>query len=110
IVANQNGPVKIYKNDQSGEHNWIGVNLEGTESNKSAIGAVAFLHWDDKQTKKVVSGGDSFSSQSQRSLHFGLGRIDQIDRIEIRWPSGLVQEIKSPEINKIHKVIEPVDQ
>lgn len=110
IVANQDGPVKIYKNNQSGENNWIEFDLKGTESNKSAIGAVAFLHWDDKQKKKVVSGGDSFSSQSQRALHFGLGNIDRVAKIEIKWPSGLVQEIESPEVNKIHQIIEPVDQ
>lgn len=109
IVANQNGPVKIYKNVQSGENNWIGLDLDGVKSNKSAIGAVVFLHWDDKQKKKVVSGGDSFSSQSQRSLHFGLGVTDEVDRIEIRWPSGVVQEIESPEINKLHQIVEPVE-
>lgn len=109
IVANQNGPVKIYKNYQSGENNWIGLKLEGLESNKSAIGAVAFLHWDSKQVKKVVMGGDSFSSQSQRPLHFGLGAIDKVDKIEIRWPSGLIQEIESPEINKTHHIFEPVE-
>lgn len=109
IVANQNGPVKIYKNYQSGENNWIGLKLEGLESNKSAIGAVAFLHWDSKQVKKVVMGGDSFSSQSQRPLHFGLDAIDKVDKIEIRWPSGLIQEIESPEINKTHHIFEPVE-
>ncbi len=109
IVANQNGPVRVYKNYQSGENNWIGLNLEGNKSNKSAIGAVVFLHWDKKMKKKVVSGGDAFSSQSQRSLHFGLGSIDEVDRIEIRWPSGVVQEIESPKINTLHYIVEPVE-
>ncbi|REL38042.1 CRTAC1 family protein [Rhodohalobacter sp. SW132] len=109
IVANQNGPVKIYRNHQSGSNNWLGLKLEGTKSNRSAIGAVAILHWDGKQKKMVVSGGDAFSSQSQRSLHFGLGGHDEVDRIEIRWPSGETQEIHSPEINLVHTITEPVD-
>ncbi len=109
IVANQNQPVTVYKNHTSPENNWIGFHLKGIKSNRSAIGATVFLYWDDKVSKKYVSGGDGFSSQSQRTLHYGLGRSHQVDRVEIRWPSGLTQEIVSPQINRIHTIEEPVD-
>jgi hypothetical protein len=109
IVANQNGPVKIYQNRVSDSHNWISFRLEGTRSNRSAIGATVRLSWEDGQKIKEVSGGDAFSSQSQREVHFGLDERSQIDSVEIRWPSGSVQTITSPEINMIHTVTEPTD-
>ncbi|CAN5141520.1 hypothetical protein BH23BAC3_BH23BAC3_19270 [soil metagenome] len=109
IVASQNGPVKVYRNWVDESHNWVRFSLEGTRSNKSAIGAVVVLHWDDKQKKQVISGGDAFSSQSQRPLHFGLGKSAQVEKVEIRWPSGTVQTIDQPEINMLHMITEPLD-
>lgn len=111
IIANQNGPVKIYKNRVREDHNWISFDLEGTASNHSAIGATIRLVWDEdgRQVIKEVSGGDAFSSQSQRAVHFGLKQTERIDRVEIRWPSGSVQTIENPEINKIHTIAEPQD-
>lgn len=109
IIANQHGPAKVYRNWVDESHNWVQFKLEGTRSNKSAIGAVAVLYWDDKQKKQVVSGGDAFSSQSQRPLHFGLGNSTRVEKIEIRWPSGSVQTIEQPEINRLHRITEPID-
>jgi len=111
IIANQNGPVKIYKNRVREDHNWISFDLEGTASNRSAIGATIRLVWDEdgRQVIKEVSGGDAFSSQSQRAVHFGLKQTERIDRVEISWPSGSLQTIENPEINKIHTIAEPQD-
>jgi len=109
IVANQNGPVKVYQNRVSDTNNWISFKLEGTASNRSAIGATVRLIWDDMQNIKEVSGGDAFSSQSQRAVHFGLEEKRSIDRVEIRWPSGAVQTIENPEINTKHRITEPRD-
>jgi hypothetical protein len=61
------------------------------------------------QNIKEVSGGDAFSSQSQRAVHFGLEEKRSIDRVEIRWPSGAVQTIEAPEINTKHRITEPRD-
>jgi enediyne biosynthesis protein E4 len=109
IVANQHQPVKIYKNTVRQDHNWIGFSLEGNKSNRSAIGSVLILHWDGKQTRKMVSGGDAFSSQSQRPIHFGIGTITEAEKVEVRWPSGVVQIIEAPELNRYHNIIEPVE-
>jgi len=109
IVANQNQTVTVYKNYGSSDNNWIGFHLIGNKSNKSAIGATLLLHWDDKLSKKDVSGGGSFSSQNQRTVHFGLGDVERVEKLEIRWPSGIVQEINSPDLNMNHTIEEPSD-
>jgi len=107
IVANQHQPVKIYRNHVTIDHNWVSFRLEGRAANRSAIGAKVLLHWHDKQTLKMVSGGDAFASQSQRPVHFGIGTTDIVEKAEIFWPSGEIQVIENPELNRVHHIIEP---
>ncbi|PWN06689.1 CRTAC1 family protein [Rhodohalobacter mucosus] len=109
IVANQNQPVKIFKNQGQPDRNWVGFRLTGTESNRSAIGAEVFLYWDGRITRKMVSGGESFSSQSQRAVHFGMGEVAEAEKAEIRWPSGNIDVIEKPELNRYHSIIESED-
>ncbi len=106
IVANQNQSVKIYRNYTDPNHNWVAFDLEGTKSNRSAVGAIVILHWDGKRSRKSVTAGEAFSSQSQKVVHFGLGEVDQVEKVEIRWPSGIVQTIENPELNMNHKITE----
>ncbi len=107
VVANQRGPVLLYKNQVSPANSWIEFQLEGRESNRSAIGAEVRLFWQGRQQMQEVSGGSGFCSQNQRRLHFGLGNVASVDRIEIKWPSGRTQKLDSPPVNQIHKIQEP---
>jgi hypothetical protein len=107
LVANQRGPLLIYKNHVDPGRHWIELSLEGTESNRSAIGARVELQWDGKQQVQEVSGGNGFASQNDRRLHYGLGAATKIDRILIRWPSGRRQTIEHPAVDQILHVKEP---
>ena len=106
IVANQNREITVYKNSVTGGNNWIAFKLEGAESNRSAIGAVAELHWNGQKQAQVVTSASAFSAQNQRPLHFGLGTSASPEKLIIRWPSGIVQEIENPEPGKIHHIVE----
>jgi hypothetical protein len=107
VVANERGPLLLYRNSVLPENRWIEFELEGHESNRSAIGAQVKVTWNGQQQVQEVSGGSGFCAQNQRRLHFGLGKTTGIDRVEIRWPSGKTQTIAAPELNRIHKVEEP---
>ncbi|HEV2862256.1 MAG TPA: CRTAC1 family protein [Pyrinomonadaceae bacterium] len=106
IVANQRGPLLVYKNTVAPENGWIAFKLEGSASNRAAIGAQVRVYWDGRQQVQEVSGGSGFCSQSQRPLHFGLGKGARVERVEIRWPSGKVQTLEAPEAGKVHQVRE----
>jgi hypothetical protein len=106
IVANQNSQVSVLKNHSAAGHNWISFLLEGTSSNNSAIGAAVRLVWSDQSQTQIVSGGIGFSSQNQRSLHFGIGEATQVEKIIIQWPSGLHQVLGALKINKLHRIKE----
>jgi enediyne biosynthesis protein E4 len=107
VVANQRGPLLVYKNTAAPENRWIDFELEGTSSNRSAIGAQVRLYWDGREQVQEIMGGSGFCAQNQRRLHFGLGKNPRVERAEIRWPSGKVQTVESPAVNQINKVREP---
>jgi enediyne biosynthesis protein E4 len=107
IVANQRGPLLLYRNSvQPGRH-WIDFELEGTAGNPSAIGARVEVRWSGQRQLQEVSGGSGFSAQNQRRLHYGLGAAAAVDRVEIRWPSGRRQTIERPAVDRRHHVKEP---
>lgn len=108
VVANQRGPLLIYKNNVIRDNKWIGFELEGTVSNRSAIGAEVRLFWNGHQQVQQVSGGSGFCAQNQRRLHFGLGNNPRVEKAEIRWPSGKVETIDKPSIGQIRKIKESV--
>ena len=107
VVTSQRGPLLIYKNTVSAGNNWIDFELEGTKSNRSAIGAEIKLFWNGRVQVQTVSGGSGFCSQNQRRLHFGLGKGVQAEKAEIRWPSGAAQTIEKPVMGQIHRLKEP---
>jgi hypothetical protein len=106
VAANQRGPLLIYKNTVTPGNQWIEFDLEGTSSNRSAIGAQVTLFWNGQQQVQEVSGGSGFCAQNQRRLHFGLGKNAKIEKAVIRWPSGEVQTVESPAVNQAHKIKE----
>ncbi len=107
IVANQKGPLLLYKNTVDPQNQWIEFDLEGTASNRSAIGAQVRLFWNGQQQLQEVSGGSGFAAQNDRRLHFGLGKNPRLEKAEIRWPSGKLQVIDSPAPSQLHKIKEP---
>ena len=107
LVANQRGPFLIYRNAVSAGRHWIAFALEGTVSNRSAIGARVEVQWAGRRQVQEVSGGSGFSAQNDRRLHYGLGATSLVDRVLIRWPSGRSQVIDWPAIDRLHQVKEP---
>lgn len=107
LVANQRGPLLLYRNQVDPDRNWIAFDLEGTRSNRSAIGARVLVQWREQQQLQEVVAASGYAAQNQRRLHFGLGDHGEVDRVSIRWPSGQEQTIESPTVNQIHRIREP---
>jgi len=106
IVANQNNVPLIYKNQSQNNNHWIAIDLHGTVSNASAIGAKVELYWDGKKQMQIVSGGIGFSAQNQHRVHFGIGRSTTVDRVIIYWPSGKLYKMENPPIDQLHVITE----
>jgi hypothetical protein len=105
VVNNMNDVPSVYKN-AAAAGNAVILELTGSKSNRSAIGAqVRVISGKLEQTGEVHSGG-SFYSQSDLRLHFGLGEASRIDRIEIEWPSGLKESVEDAPANHSIRITE----
>lgn len=93
-INNQNEAPSLLKLGTNPPGHWVLLQLVGTRSNRSGIGArVKLMAGGHAQFGEVRSGG-SYLSQNDLRLHFGLGAASQIDEIEIKWPSGIKQVVK----------------
>ncbi len=110
IVANQRGPLLVYKNTVDPANQWIEFDLEGAgkaaRSNRSAIGASVTVYWNGQKQVQEVSGGSGFAAQNDRRLHFGLGKEPRIEKVEIRWPSGRLQKMDRLTPDRLYKLKE----
>lgn len=96
-----NSQLQIALNQQEFSRNWIGVRLQD-QPGRSVIGAVVKIRAGGRtQTRQIVTG-DSFTSQHPSHLHFGLGELDAVVSIEVRWPDGKTAKSLNPEVNQYH--------
>src|SRR6266542_995847 len=88
LVMNMNEAPSLLRNDYSGSNHWIELRLEGTRSNRSAIGALVTVTAGGRSTTRTPLSQSSYYSHDDLRLHFGLGARATADSIRIRWPSG----------------------
>jgi len=107
IVANQRGPLLVYRAEPPPGQHWVQFELTGTVSNRSAIGAAVELKAGALHGLRVVDGGSGFSAQNGRRLHFGLGTQATLDEVIVHWPSGRRQVLHDLEVDRVHAITEP---
>jgi enediyne biosynthesis protein E4 len=108
LITHTNAPAVLLANESRDEHNWLGLRLVGTLSNRDAIGASLRIESSDgAQQLEQVKGGGSYASTSELVRRFGLGNAEAVRRVEIRWPSGTIQVLEDPRINQELTLIEP---
>jgi hypothetical protein len=89
-------------------HHWIGIELRGTKSNRNGIGARVTVTdiTGKKQIFDVETAGSYLSSNDPRIV-VGLGNAKAVRSVEVRWPSGRVQTIPAPAIDRYQRINEP---
>ncbi|MEQ9461373.1 MAG: FG-GAP-like repeat-containing protein [Phycisphaeraceae bacterium] len=112
VVRNGDKPV-LYRNDSAGEHSYLRIDLEGVVSNRDGLGAWITVTPDLEQPERVLvhemNASSNYLSVSEVTAHFGLGdHVGLLDRVEVVWPSGLVQVLTGVEINQVLSLVEPV--
>jgi hypothetical protein len=94
LIVNHNEPPSLLRNDVTGPHHALQIQLTGAQSNRAAIGARVTLHYGGKLQMQEVLSQSSYLSSSARRLHFGLGPAAAAD-IEIRWPLGRIEKLEA---------------
>jgi len=106
LLTTNNGSAYLYRNDVSNSYRSIRFHLVGTTSNRDAIGATVRVFAGGQQQTRMVRTGSSYLSQSELPVTFGMGKLDQIERVLIDWPSGKSEEYKGLKAGKTFQVTE----
>jgi len=106
LITSNNGPAYLYRNDQTGGNRSIRFRLVGRKSNRDAIGATVRIEAGGMTQSRLVRGGSSYLSQSELPVTFGLGKLDQVERVVIEWPSGHNEEFKKLSAGKTYECTE----
>ncbi|MYK19243.1 hypothetical protein F4055_13930, partial [Candidatus Poribacteria bacterium] len=106
LITNWNQTVDLLRNEGGNRNNWIQIQAIGTKSNRSAIGArIKVVAGELTQYAEVKSSG-SYLAFSDLRVHFGLKDAEQIDLLEIRWQSGVVENATNLTVNQRFIAIE----
>jgi enediyne biosynthesis protein E4 len=106
LFTTNNGPAFLYRNDQTAGNRSIRFRLQGTKSNRDAVGGVVKIFYSGQMQSRTVHGGSSYLSQSELPVTFGLGKRDKVERATIDWPSGRAEEFKNLSAGKSYQCIE----
>jgi enediyne biosynthesis protein E4 len=106
LLTTNHGPAFLYRNDQTAGNRSIRFRLQGTKSNRDAVGAVVRIYYGGQTQSRIVHGGSSYLSQSELPVTFGTGQRDKMERATIEWPSGRDDEFKDLVSGKSYQCIE----
>jgi hypothetical protein len=95
---------ELWENISPSNNGWLILKLEGTRSNRDGIGARVRIG--GQHNHMVTSLG--YCSSSHSGIHFGLGQAKRVERIEVRWPSGITQVLADVPVNQVLHVREAV--
>jgi hypothetical protein len=102
VITNMNARPMLLVNRVKSPNHWIAFRLIGTKSNRDSIGAKVTVSFGGHTRVDEVRSGSSYSSNSDMRVHFGLGQTNNVDFVEVRWPSGLREKFTGLEPDAIH--------
>ena len=106
VINNMNAAPSLLANQVHNANHWIGIRTVGAKSNRDGIGARIRVKVGSRILVDEVRSGSSYISSSDMRVHFGLGKVDKIEWVEIRWPSGLTERFTSPQVDQLHSLKE----
>jgi hypothetical protein len=107
LLATNNGPAVLYRNDGGNRNRWLQLKLVGSKSNRDGIGAVVRVTSAAGTEMQMVHSGSSYCSSSDLALTFGLAKDTLATAVEIDWPSGTRQKLANVNSNQRLVVKEP---
>ena len=99
----------LLRNNEGSKHSWVGLELQGTKSNRDAIGSKITIDVGKRRLVRWITGGASYLSSHDKRVIVGLGDVPDSTGItgEIRWPNGTVQHFSNLKRNRYQKIVEP---
>jgi len=106
VILNSRREPTILRNDSPRGNHWLQVRLRGTKTNRDGVGARVKVIAGDLALIDEVHSGRSYQSHFGTRLHFGLGRRERVDRIEVRWIGGGVDVLENVAVDRLLTISE----
>ena len=106
VITTNDGPIYLLRNETTTSDHWLLLKLVGHKSNRDGIGAEVKLTTSSGQQWATVTTASSYLSASDKRVHFGLGKENVAQKIEIRWPSGIVQTLTDVRADQVLQIDE----
>ncbi len=105
-VLNVVRPASLFSNTTANGNHRVTFKLQGTRSNRAAIGARVTVQAGKSRQFDEVRSGSSYLSQNDLRLHFGLGNESRLDSVEVRWPNGNVEKLRDLAADRMYTIVE----
>jgi hypothetical protein len=97
----------LFRNNNINGNNWLKIKLTGTKNNRDAYGSRIVVHAGKRKFIREIDGGSSHASQSSSIAHFGLGKYEIVDSLEVHWLGGGIQSFYNISVNQTLNITEP---
>jgi len=97
---------RLWKNENSENHHWLKVELEGTESNRDAIGSWIEVYAGGEKQVRYTHCGTGYLAQNSSRIHFGLKNALVVDSVIVKWLSGTKEKLTEVPVNQTIKIVE----
>ena len=108
VVNHKDAPPALLRNDTKSENHWVRLELQGTRSNRDAIGTRVEIKAGGRTIFRQRKGGYSLESSNDPRLLIGVGPAREVDKVTLRWPSGMVSTLEHIKTDRSYKVVEPI--
>ena len=102
VVTALGEPAELWENVTPSDNTWLIVKLTGAKSNRDGIGASIQVGTQTNHMTTAVG----YASSSHFGVHFGTGKLKQVDHVEIHWPSGKIRVLQNVKTNQVLRVME----
>ena len=99
---------QLLRNDTRSQNQWVALHLLTGDPPRTALGARILARVGEREMPREVRVGGSYLSQSEPWILLGLGQAPKVDRLEVRWPSGEVEELRDIPSGHRHRIVEGV--
>jgi hypothetical protein len=106
VILNSRREPTILRNDSTGSHHWLQVQLRGTTTNRDGIGARVTVKAGDLTQIDEVHSGRSYQSDFGKRLHFGLGQRRAVEEIRVNWIGGGVDVVRNAGVDRLVTIVE----
>ena len=106
LIVDSEGEPLLLHNETTQTGHWLGLQLEGTKSNRSGYGARVTVEAGGRKLVRYCRADGSYLSSSDSRVHIGLGAASKVDKVEIHWPSGKTDILTECAIDSYVKVRE----